>query len=99
MGLYMVILLGKSGRRPRARGMPGGPSVVTEGYLRAYARQPARGVEVGGWRVEDWVRVQAEGLGGLGAMLRTAWVYLGHLEPLLRGLGAMGPSWAHVGSA
>ena len=76
MGLYMVILLGKSGRRPRARGMPGGPSVVTEGYLRAYARQPARGVEVGGWRVEDWVRVQAEGvavamLGGLGAMLRT----------------------------
>ena len=46
-------------------------------YLRAYARQPARGVEV--WRVEDWVRVQAEGvdvgrLGGLGPMLRTAWV-------------------------
>ena len=42
-----------------------------------YLRQPARGVEVGGWRVEDWVRVQAEGvavamLGGLGAMLRTA---------------------------
>ena len=23
---------------------------------------PARGVEVGGWRVEDWVRVQAEGV-------------------------------------
>ena len=29
---------------------------------RAYARQPARGVEVGGWRVEDWARVQAEGV-------------------------------------
>ena len=31
------------GRVAGARGMPGGPSVVTEGYLRAYARQPARG--------------------------------------------------------
>ena len=30
--------------------------------LRAYARQPARGVEVGGWRVEDWVRAEAEGV-------------------------------------
>ena len=55
--------------------------------LRAYARQPARGVEVGGWRVEDWARVQAEGVDGLRcAQLGSS---LGHLEPLLRGLGAM----------
>ena len=39
---------------PRARGR--------RPDLRAYARQPARGVEVGGCRVEDWVRAQAEGV-------------------------------------
>ena len=42
-------------------------------FLRAYARQPARGVEVGGWRVEDWVRVQAEGVD-----VGRAWGYVAH---------------------
>ena len=59
-----------------ARALPGGPSVVTEGYLRAYARQPARGVEVGagGWKIGRGCRLREWMLGGLGAMLRTAWV-------------------------
>ena len=37
----------KSGRRPRARSLAGGLRLVTEGYLRAYARQPARGPSKG----------------------------------------------------
>ena len=51
----------------------GGPYEPPFGDLRAYARQPARGVEVGGWRVEDWVRVQAEGVD-----VGRAWGYVAH---------------------
>ena len=35
--------------------------MVTEGYLRAYARQPARGVKSGGWGAKAAVVVVAVG--------------------------------------
>ena len=47
--------------------------MIIHDYQPLIFNDPASGVEVGGWRVEDWVRVQAEGVD-----VGRAWGYVAH---------------------